>query len=202
MKLSKRSNGLKEFLSKQSHIIYGWECQRTKKIIKIGKIMRKVTSDEWIGAEKKELGWILAKRGKQSILSFDIDGYILDDVEAFVRMKQKEDKLGTAAIVESSDLHFHVYFFWKMMAWSNAQEIIQNSKIIDPLFKSFTKRNGFIRMRVTNLEKPFIKIIKSDDNIHYDLGDFYFRHYLFLVGFASETIEYYMNEVKGSTTTT
>lgn len=151
-----------------------------------------------MGQEKKQeaLGWILAQKGKESILSIDVDLFTLKNVEAYVRQLQKKEDVGTAVIVESSDLHFHIYFFWRFLSWDKIQEIIQNCPIADQLFKSFTKNNMFIRMRISSLYKPFIKIITHDTMNNLDLGDFYFKHYLWMVGFAPETIEHYMIEVK------
>lgn len=144
---------------------------------------------------KEALGWILAKRGHQSILSLDIDGYTLKMVEHFVKELQVFTDVGTGVIVESSDLHFHIYFFWRFMEWKRVQEIIQNSAIVDHQFKQFTKENGFVRMRVSNLYKPFLKVISYQNELDIDLGDFYFKHYLWLLGFVPETINHYLEEV-------
>ena len=152
-----------------------------------------------MGQEKKQeaLGWILAQKYNPSILSIDVDMFTLEDAEHYVRQLQKKEDVGKAVIVESSDLHFHIYFFWKMLSWEKCQEIIQNCPIADNQFKQFTKYNNFIRMRISGLYKPSIKRI-SDRKwrlINYpcaddELGDFYFKHYLFSVGFAQETIDY------------
>lgn len=149
-----------------------------------------------ITQKKEELGWILAQKGKESILSIDVDLYTLEDVEAYVRQLQKKEDVGTSVIVESSDLHFHIYFFWRFLTWDKCQEIIQNCPIADKQFKEFTERNRFIRMRISNLYKPFIKIVSDKKWQDESLGDFYFKHYMWLVGFAHETIEHYLAEVK------
>ena len=146
--------------------------------------------------KQSELGWILAQKDKPSILSLDIDMHTLEDVEDYIRQLQKKEDVGTAVIVESSDLHFHIYFFWRLLNWEKCQEIVQNCPIADPQFKQFTKYNRFVRMRITNLYKPFIKIMPHNTFNNLDLGEFYFRHYLWLVGFQAETIEHYLREVK------
>lgn len=145
--------------------------------------------------EQEALGWILAQKGKPSTLSIDVDLFTLEDVEGYVRQLQKKEDVGTAVIVESSDLHFHIYFFWRMLSWEKCQEIIQKCPIADKQFKEFTKYNRFIRMRISNLYKPFIKIITSNMN-NFDLGDFYFKHYLYSIGFQPETIEHYLIETR------
>ena len=82
--------------------------------------------------------------------------------------------------------------------WSAvAREAIKKRVIMLEKFREFTKSNGFVRMRVTNLYKPFIKIISNSKYNKYDLGDFYFRHYLFLLGFAGETIKHYEELICG-----
>lgn len=147
--------------------------------------------------ERKEaLGWILARKCKPSILSLDIDKQSLKMVEHFVRELQAYEDVGTAVIVESSDLHFHVYFFWRFIEWEKVQEIIQNSAIVDKQFKDFTKYNGWVRMRISNLYKPFLKVVPYQNEFNLDIGDFYFKHYLWLVGFAPETIQHYLEEAK------
>ena len=144
--------------------------------------------------KREEMGWILAKQGHPSVLSLDFDLIHLEIVEEYIQHIQKKENLGTAVIIESSDLHYHVYFFWNQLRWNKIQDIIQSCEIADPKFKEFTKYNRFVRMRVTNLYKPFIKIVNNHKHNQYELGDFYFRHYMFLLGFAGETIEYYIGE--------
>ena len=144
--------------------------------------------------KQEQIGWILAQKDKPSILSIDVDMFTLDDVEAYIKQLQKKEDVGTAVIVESSDLHFHIYFFWRFLEWNKCQEIIQNCPIADRQFKSFTKNNRFIRMRLSNLSKPFLKVINHNMYLNVDLGDFYFKHYLWMGGFAPETIEHYMVE--------
>lgn len=147
--------------------------------------------------KQEELGWILAKINQPSILSIDVDKFPLDTIKQYVEYLQKRENLGTAVITESSNFHYHVYFFWNLMEWDKLQGIIQQCTIADNLFKSFTKKNGFVRMRITNLYKPYLEIIPhKSTNSDFDLGDFYFKHYLYLLGFAPETIEYYQREVK------
>ena len=145
---------------------------------------------------QEQIGWILAQKDKPSILSIDVDLFTFDDVEAYIKQLQIKEDVGTAVIVESSDLHYHIYFFWRLLSWDKCQDIIQNCPIADKQFKSFTQNNRFIRMRISNLYKPFLKIVSYGKMNNEDLGDFYFKHYLWMIGFAPETIEHYMIEVK------
>ena len=43
--------------------------------------------------------------------------------------------------------------------------------------------------------KPEITIGTSTNN-HAEIGDFYLHHYLYMVGFMQETIDYYEFEIK------
>ena len=127
--------------------------------------------------KKREIGWIIAKKGKGGILAFDIDNSSEQQVIDEITQIQKKEKLGDAVYNSSGKKeHWHVYFFWNNLSWNKITRIIKESAIVDQQFKDFKEDVGFLRMRVTNMPKK-IKIIHSEYPNPHKAGSLLYKVY-------------------------